>query len=370
MRVSVLQENLKQGLLSVGKAVGISNAIPVLKNVLLQTDKGCLKISATNLEIGIASWIGAKVDGEGEITVPAKIFTDLINSLPPERVDLSLDVEHQILNVRCGNFNNNIRGIEADEFPVLMEFVDSPDIVIRGESLKKAINNTTFATAVEESRPVLTGVNFILNGDTLKLVGTDGFRLSVFSVDVEENTLPDPVNLVIPAKGLSDLARIIKGDNNVEIKVLENKVLFKVEDINFISQLLEGSYPDITSIIPNSHDTVTTVQKNELIQSIQVSHVFVKNGTSMVRLSANTETGMLTLKSLTQEIGESESRLQVIIDGGNTEIAVNSRYFLQAIQSFDSDMVNIKTTNRRNPLVLSGDNTDYLHVIMPMHYND
>ena len=258
MKLSCLQENLKRGLAIVGHAVAGKSTLPVLSNILLSTDEGRLKLAATNLEIGITCWIGAKIEEEGAVTVPAKLLSDYIGGLPNDKINLTLDSRTQTLSVQCGReFKANMKGIEADEFPVIPTIADrTPTIAFPPDALREAIDQVAFAAASDDTRPVLAGVLLRLKGTSATFAAADGFRLSVRTV-----TLPEPVaepqEVIVPGRALQELARTI-GDvqGNVEVTVTPSggQILFHTEQMDLVSRLIEGKFPDFEGIIPNNHD--------------------------------------------------------------------------------------------------------------------
>jgi DNA polymerase-3 subunit beta len=266
MKVSCLQENLAKGLSIVGRAVASRSTLPVLSNVLLTTDGDKLKLSANNFELGINCWVGAKVEQAGAITVPARLLTDFVNSLPAERIDMDLDEATQTLNLRCARIESNIKGIDAQEFPAVPTATDD-DIAIKlePETLRTMIKQVVFAAATDESRPVFTGVLLQFSADSLTMAAADGFRLSVRTMPLNQNiadTLEDAglghangnaSNLVIPARALTELSRI-SGEQEEALDLIitpaRRQVLFHMQDIELVSQLIEGDFPDYTRIIP------------------------------------------------------------------------------------------------------------------------
>ena len=208
MKVSCLHENITKGLSIVGRAVASRSTLPVLGNVLLSTDKSGLKLSATNLEMGITCWIGAKVHEEGSTTLPAKTLIDLVGTLPRERIDLELDARTQTMQVACAEFTNEIKCIGSDEFPVLPSADDDHDLEINVSNLREMIDQVVFVAATDDSRPVLTGVEVKIENETLTFAAADGFRLAVCTSSLSGSDGTD-VDVIIPARALAELARII-----------------------------------------------------------------------------------------------------------------------------------------------------------------
>ena len=234
--------------------------------------------------MGITCWIGAKVEQEGSITLPAKTFSDLVNNLSPERVDLTLDPATQTVNLRCGGTKSNIKGIDADEFPPVPE-EDGGDVMVPGKALKDMINQTVFAAATEDARPILTGVQIRLEGNVLTMIAADGYRLAIRTVELEQN-FPEVIELVIPAKALTEVARIISDEDSEVFITLpgdRESVMFHMKNVNVSSQLLEGRYPDVASIIPRQYSTTTTLYTSDLLRACQRAEIFARDGESFFR---------------------------------------------------------------------------------------
>ncbi|MEP7082939.1 MAG: DNA polymerase III subunit beta, partial [Chloroflexota bacterium] len=246
MNVSVMQENLARGLQTVSRAVSTRATLPVLANVLLKTEGSGLKLTATNLEIGINCWVPGKVAEEGEITVPARLLTDLVASLPNQRIDLVLSAKDRTLKLTCGHNRSSIKGIEADEFPVVAAIGESPTTSVDANLLREALGQVVFAAASDESRPILTGVLTRLNGDTMTLAAADNYRIAVRTLKLDRPVTPE-VTIVVPGRSYAELIRVLPdGAAPIEITVTPNKsqVLFHAEGIDLVSRLIEGQFPN------------------------------------------------------------------------------------------------------------------------------
>ena len=399
MKVSCLQENLAKGLSIVGRAVASRSTLPVLSNVMLATDNGRLKLSATNLEIGINCWVGAKVEEEGATTVPARLLTDFVNSLPPERIDMELSVRTQTLNARCARFEANIKGIDAQEFPIIptaddgerasqKEAGQAPQItagqapqkeagqVIRlePEALRQMIDQVVLAAATDESRPTLTGVLAHFEGNRLTMAAADGFRLSVRGVPLSQPA-DEIVDVIIPARALAELARI-SADQEDQVEVVitpaRNQVLFHLRDVDLVSQLIEGRFPDYRQIIPSSSTTRTVLDTSGFLKAARVSHLFARDSANIVRLEIvpgdELMPGHLTLAAISAELGDNVGQLDAMVEGAAIEIAFNAKFLIEVLSVIDTAQVALETTASSSPGVLRpvGDD-DFLHVIMPMH---
>lgn len=377
MKISCLQENLAKGLGIVGRAVASRSTLPVLSNVMLATDGGQLKLSATNLEIGINCWVGAKVEEPGGITVPARLLADFVNSLPPERIDLDLDESTQTLHLTCARFESHIKGIDAQEFPLVPTAEDSAEAAMKldPESLRTMIEQVVFAAATDESRPILTGVLVQFNDDSLTLAAADGFRLSVKATPMKEN-LGGLSEVIVPSRALTELARIaVDQEQQVEVIITpaRKQILFHLENIDLVSQLIEGKFPDYTQIIPKGYSTRSILDTISFLKAARVSHLFARDSANIIKLEivpAGDElmTGRITLVATSAELGDNVADLDASIEGDPLEIAFNAKYLIDVLSVIDTPQVALETTAASSPGVLRplGDD-QFTHVIMPMH---
>lgn len=374
MKVSCLQENLAKGLGIVGRAVSPRSTLPVLGNVLLATDAGRLKLSATNLEVGINCWIGAKVDEDGAITVPSRTFADLVNSLPPERVDMELVARTQTLNVRAGRSEANVKGIDAQEFPHVPLPEGHAGIAVAADELRAAIAQVAFAAATDESRPILTGVLAKFEEAKLTLAAADGFRLSVRAVFIDR-AVPDPFSIIVPARALIELGRI-SGEQtdpiSIDITPTRNQVIFQLTDIVMVSQLIDGNFPDYGQIIPRERVTRAVVDTAPFLNACKMAHIFARDAAHITRLhikpGSQLVPGHIVVSATSAETGDDVVELDASIEGEETEIAFNVRYLIEVLSVVGAPQIALDTTTSSSPGVVKpvGD-VDFTHVIMPMH---
>lgn len=378
MRVSCLQENLAKGLSIVGRSVSTRTTLPILSNVLLATDNGRLKLSATNLELSINCWLAAKVEEEGAITIPARLLTEFVNSLPPERIDLILDESTQTLNTRCANFEANLKGIDAQEFPGVPGLGSGSEIIrLDPVALKQSINQVTFAAATDESRPVLTGVLAQFGPHHLTMDAADGFRLSRKTLPLT-HSIDEKFEVIIPARALSELARIMgEQDEPIQVAITpsRNQILFHLKDIDLVSQLHEGRFPDLAQIIPKTYATRAILETRSFLKAVRVSHLFARDAANIVKLDvAPGDGGLLggriTLAATSQDLGDNVSALEASVYGEAVEIAFNAKYLMDVLNVMEGAQVAVETTSPASPGVVRavGDET-FTHVIMPMHLN-
>lgn len=374
MKLSCLQENLKRGLAIVGHAVAGKSTLPVLSNILIATDEGRLKLAATNLEIGITCWIGAKVEDEGAITVPAKLLSDVVSGLPNDRITLGLDARTQTVHLQCARSEANIKGIEAEEFPVIPTVSGrGPTVVFPPDLLREAIEQVAFAAASDDTRPVLAGVLMRLRGTQATLAAADGFRLSVRTV-----TLPEPVaeqqDVIIPARALQELARTL-GDveGNVEVTITPNggQILFHTEQMDLVSRLIEGKFPDFERIIPASYATRTVLDTQDLAKAVKLASFFATASANIVKLTMESGgelgPGRLTISANAAEVGDNKSALDGQVQGEGGQIALNVKFLAEALQSFKTPQIVLETQTPQSPGVFKPIGVDgFVHIVMPM----
>ncbi|NDJ78575.1 MAG: DNA polymerase III subunit beta [Chloroflexi bacterium] len=288
MRVSVLQENLHKGLSIVSRAIQTRPTLPILSNVMLSTEDARLQLSATNLELGITAWIGAKVDEDGAITVPARTLQELVSTLPHERVDMDLDIRTLTLHLNCAGKTANIKGMDATEYPLMPEFDAAHAIAVPGPVFKEMIDQVVFSAAKEENRPVLAGVLMRLEGDLMTLASADGYRLSVRTTELEFSVGDvEPEPMIIPAKALQELSRIIsEEDDEILISLPDERgqVMFQLRSVLMVSQLIEGRFPDYESIIPRGYQTSLLAYTDDLLAACRSSEVFAKDSANTARI--------------------------------------------------------------------------------------
>jgi DNA polymerase-3 subunit beta len=374
MRVSCLQENLAKGLSIVGRAVATRSTLPVLSNILLATDQGRLKLSATNLEIGITCWIGAKVEEDGSTTVPARTFVDLVSALPAEKVDMELNVRTQTLNVKCGRFENNIKGIDATEFPLIPTASDDNAIRIDPEVLRTMISQVVFAAATDESRPILTGVLAKFDNDKVTFAASDGFRLAVRTAPLLEPA-PAPLSVIIPARALAELGRV-SGDQQdpvtINITPSKSQVLFHLDHVELVSQLIDGNFPDYNQIIPKKKETRTVVGTAELLKACKAANVFARESANIVKMTIEPGTelapGHITLQATSAETGDNVGEMDAAVEGASIQIAFNVKYLIDMLSAANAAQVALETSTPSSPgkFVPVGDDA-FLCVVMPMH---
>ncbi len=375
MKVTVLQENLARGLSIVSRAVSPRSTLPVLSNILIASDEGRLRLSATNLELGITCWIAARIDEEGSTTVPARTFADLVNTLPGDQVQLTLDAKTQSLHIKGGASNNDIKCIDAQEFPPLPVPEMEGAVPLNVVDFKEMIHQVAFAASTDESRPVLMGVLMNVEKDNVTMVAADGFRLSVRKAQLSQPA-PHPLNVIIPARALNELARVA-GDSEEPIYMVVPKnrgqVLFRVKDVEVVSQLIDGTFPDYQQIIPRNYKSRTLVSTAALLKACKQAEIFAREGSNVARFDIKQSNGDMQqseveISATSEETGKNETIVEATVDGGGVLIAFNVKFLREALEVIKTPNVALETSAANAPGVIRPVGDDkFLHVIMPMH---
>ena len=373
MNVSVLQENLAHGLSIVSRAVSARSTLPVLANVLVATDDGRLRLSATNLELGITCWIGAKIQEEGSTTVPARTFAELVATLSDKQVDMSLNVRTQTLNVHCGASNTDLKCIDSQEFPPMPTPDLAHGIQVNVADLKEMIQQVAFAASADEARPILTGVLMDVHENKITLSAADGFRLSIRRAELS-TPVPRPIRAVIPARALTELARI-SGDGEQLTMVMptgRGQVIFHMKDVELVSQLIEGSYPELDQLIPRNYNTRAVLSTSQFLKACKQAEIFAREGSHIARINiqdgGELQPGQVEISGQSEETGFNQTVVDATIEGKPQLIAFNVRFLREVLDVIRTPNVALETTSDASPGVIRpvGEDT-FLHVIMPMH---
>ena len=373
MQLSCLQENLSRGLSVVQRAVATRTTLPITQNVLLSTDNSRLKLAATNLEIAISTWIGAQVEEEGSITIPARLLTEFVNSLPAERIDIAMNPQPLGLDLECARFEAHINGRDADDFPPIPTVESGVIGKISSSVLKDAITHVAFAAATEESRPVLTGIKVDLKGDSFTFAAADGFRLAVYEGKLAEAVSED-VSFIMPARAFQEVNRLIgTDDTTIEFTVTPSKsqALFRLENVELVSQLIQGAFPNYSQLIPEGHDTRAVVDQTAFLSATRTASIFARDGSGIVRVKVlpaeNGSSGTIEISSRAEELGDNEGKIDASVEGDESKIAFNSKYLSEVLDVLGSGEIALETTTSSSPGVIRPVSKEgYIHVVMPM----
>jgi DNA polymerase-3 subunit beta len=367
VKLSVMQENLARGLSIVSRAVS-NRSLPVLTNVLLKTEDGGLKLTATNLEIGITYWVPGKIETDGATSVPARLLTDLVNSLPGgEPIVLELG-DGETLHIKAGRFESNIKGIPAEDFPTVQTAGERPITRVAQKVLRQALDETAFAAASDEARPILTGVLARFEGDQLTLAAADNYRIAVKTI-----TVLDPVeetSVVIPARALTELSRILADvDDPVSIVLAHsrNQLLFHIEGIDLVTRLIDGQYPNYQSVLPATHATRAVLDREELLRAVRPAALIAHESANIVKLGVGLEGDPAITVSANAEVGDHIGRVEAAVEGDGTTIAFNARFLADVLTNVDAEQFALELNGPLSPGVFRPIGDDrYVHVVMPL----
>ena len=383
MKLSCLQENLTRGLATVGRAVANRSTLPITQNVLLKTDQGMLMLSATNLEIAITTWIGAMIEEEGAITVPHRLLADLVNSLPSDRIDLDLQGPDEdgvatggsVLHLSCGRSVTHMNGADAADFPPVPKVDSGLSTEIDPSIMRTGIALVAFSAASDESRPVLTGVELKLHESSVVMAAADGFRLAVYSSQIAQQ-MEEEVKVIVPARTMLEVQRLVS-DQSAPIRITLSpeggQVMFKFENVELVSQLLQGTFPNYDQLIPERYETRAVMELDDLKRATQSAAVFARDGSNIVRLemqpAESSEGGLLKVSARSEEVGDNLDELDIEqMEGQDAKIAFNVRYLQEIVNVLGRGKVAIEVTNSSSPGVFrSADSDSYVHVVMPMY---
>lgn len=371
--------------------------MPVLSNILLEAKDGQLRLAATNREIGINCWIGAKVEDEGAITVPARLLSEFVNSLPAEQITMELITRTQTLHLDCARFSANMKGIDAYEFPLIptaQQQTEGEALTIEGtrfdlpiNGLRKMIDQVIFATSSDENRPTLTGVETTIDANKLTMAATDGYRLSVRSVPIQY--AQDKQTVIVPARSLGELARISADASDAEpvqaiITGQRNQILFSMvgkpeargafQRVELVSELIDARFPDYRATVPKSYTTRTTVDTAVLLKAARVALLFARDNANIIRVNITPGAGDMPsgvrLSASSSEMGDNFSDLDAKVEGTALEIAFSAKYLSDVLSQIDQPQVVLETTQATRPGTIRPagmSSGEFLHTIMPMH---
>jgi len=373
MQVTCLRENLSRGLANVSRAVASRATLPVTQNVLLEGDNGQLKLTATNTEISISTWIGAQIEGEGSITVPARMLTDFVNSLPGETVTIDFQAEPAGVKVSSGKFNGDISGIPAEEFPPIPEVSGGVSVTIPADAFKGALERVVFAAATDDSRPVLTGVKIELKEKSFIVAAADGFRLAVETGDLAE-AVDGEIGIIVPAKTLTEVERLLgDGSSTISLSTDSNdrSAKFRLDSSEIVTSLVQGTFPDYEKLIPTSWSTRASIDHGQMSQATRAASIFARDGSGIIRIMINPgegeAAGAVKVIARAEEVGANENEVEAAVEGDETKIAFNSKFLSDVLNVIEGDDVKLETTTPSSPGVFrSPKHENYTHVVMPM----
>lgn len=361
MKLQVTQENLNLALNSVGRVANSRNTLPILSNVLIQTKNNRLSLSATNLDIAIVHFIGAKISKDGSITVPARLMQDFVSNLPSGVIEMEL--ENTKLKVSTDQYYSVVNGIVADDFPVMPSITEGKSWKIEASIFKKALQQVVIAASSDETRQVLTGVYMHTNNKKLYIAATDSYRLA--EKNLGKNT--EDVSILVPANAIQDLLRVM-GDYGGDVVITHDgqQVLFQVGDIELTARLVEGNYPDYQKLIPSEFTSSIELKRTDLLNVTKVSSLFARESAGSVTIELDEKNAILSIRSVASQLGENTASAKGKVIGGGS-ITLNSRYLLDALGSLNGEDIFFGFNGKLEPTILKDPKEPtYKHIIMPL----
>lgn len=364
MELTVTQENFARALSAVGRVASSKTGLPILSNILLRTDNNRLLVAATNLEVATTQYIGAKIVKPGAITIPARLISEFVGSLPKDSINLK--VVNNNIHISSGKFTSIINGVIADEFPELPTISEESSIsyAINTDDFKQAVTQTIIAAGSDSTRPVLTGVYWHSHEGHLYLAATDGYRLAERRL-VETKS---DVSAIIPVQTLQEVLRTIVDDSDtVDILFDETQVRFRINEAEIISRLVDGNFPDYRQLIPAKSDIHATVNKQEFVRVTKIAGLFARESGGSITLTVDADAKSVSLHSIASEYGENTSELSAEVVGSG-QVTLNSRYLAEALSVVDGDTLEFSFTGKLSPCILKSvvKDVNYYHVIMPL----
>jgi DNA polymerase-3 subunit beta len=367
MEFIINQQDLSLILQIISRSVSQKPHLPILSNILFEAKNGVLKLQATNLEIGTTITLHNKIKKEGKITIPAKIINEFISSLP--QGEILIEENENSVNLNSGKFQARISTTPPDEFPAVPTSQNQPDLKIDSTVFQKALDQVIFAAAAEEGRPVLAGVLFNFKNNELEMVATDGYRLSFKRIPQKSKI---DSKIIIPAKSLVEVSKIISevGAKDEKIDLIlsreQNQIIFKISNIEIVSRLIEGEFPDWEKIVPHAFEIKSQIDREEFLKAVKITSVFARDSSSVIKLKIGGKS--IILSANTKEVGDNISEVDAKTTGGEGEIAFNYRYLIDILGEMDSKEVNFNMIGPLNPgMFRDEDKTgDFFHIIMPV----
>lgn len=364
MELTVTQENFARALSAVGRVASTKTQLPILSNILLRTDGNRLLIAATNLEIATTQYIGAKIAKPGAITVPARLISEFVSSLPKDTIELKIVGEN--IHISSGKYHSIINGVIADDFPELPTINEEHSVTysINTEEFKQAVSQTIITTSSDSTRPVLTGVYWHSHDGWIYLAATDGYRLSERRL-VETKS---EVAAIIPTQTLQEVLRTITDvPDTIDVLFDESQVRFRINEAEIISRLVDGNFPDYRQLIPAKSEINAVMNKSDFTRVTKIAGLFARESGGSVTVTLDSDAKTVSLHSIASELGENTSELDADVDGSG-QVTLNSRYLTEALGVLDADKISFSFSGKLSPIILKSTDkdTNYFHVIMPL----
>ncbi len=365
MKLVCTKENLKKGLFAVSRVVGNNNPLQVLNNILIKTDEGRIKLSSTNLEIGINTWVGGKIEKDGALTVPARLINEYINNLPTDKVVLE-SLDNHNLNIESENYHTNIKGLSAEDFPLIPQVQEEPLAKIDSAELQEALAETIWAAAANETQPEISGIFMAFEEGQVRIAATDRYRLAERTAVLKENIKGSTKEVIVPYRTVSELYKILgNGKGEVEVYFSESQVLFKFDDTELISRLIDGNYPDYRQIIPKEFKTEVELKREEFAHALKAASLFVPDSNNVTVEVKPGEGIVVTAQSVSS--GENTTQVKAKVTGPETSAVFNFRYLLDCLNNLGEANIKFKMINDSSPAAVVPEKRDnYTYIVMPI----
>ena len=368
MKISVSKTDLLHGIQTVQNVVSSKVNLPILTNILMETDNNQLRLVSTDLDIGISCSIPVNISEQGGITVPAKRFADIVKELPEGDVVINVK-KNNTVDIECNSCRFKLMGVSRDEFPKLPEFKDKEAVHLDQDQLKEMLYLTAFAVSHEESRYILNGILFELKEGSLKLIATDGRRLAFVEQKIAKATKKE-IKVIIPIKAIQELLRSLKDEGSVAVVVGENQVLFEVNNILIVSRIIEGEFPNYTQVIPKPSDKKMLVGREEFLASIRRANLLSTPDSQAIKFEvfpsrgSAASAGKVVISKSTPDIGESREELSIQYQGKELIIGFNPHYLIDVLKNLKQPDISLEFTESDKPGVIRME--DYVYLVLPM----
>ncbi len=374
MKFSSLQENLKRAVSIVSHIAGKNQNLPILNNIKIEVKNGNISFVATDLEIGIVHKIRGKIEKEGSYTVDAKLIYDYISLLPVNK-KIKIEKDNSFLKIENESYKTKIKGIEAEEYPLIPEFKNSLSWIVNTKDLRQSLSQVVFAVSNSDTRIELTGVLFAFKDNSLTLVATDSHRLTEKTIKAKEqnkNKKMEIGNVIVPARTLQELLRILSNLNEgegqeIEVHINDNQIMFIINQTELVSRLIEGQFPDYKQIIPTNYKTKAITSRNELIRAVKASSLFSQDKICDISLDFPKNQNKILVSAVSAQKGESIAEVEAILSGNDNGVAINYRYLLDGLNNIDAENVIIEIIDGNTPCLIKPEKDDnYIYIVMPI----
>jgi len=365
MQFTCAHDSLSKAVALVGRAVATRATMPILSNILIETRKDAIKLAATDLDHGMQTEVPAKVKKGGAITLPARLFGEIVSNLPDAPVLVKVAEGGTEVEVQCERVTYDLMGLPASDFPLMPEPDAAPVAGVDAGLLRTMVRQTEFAVSTDDARVFLTGLYLVLDGKEIRVVATDGGRLALRTAALA-NAAAQKIGVIVPSKTMRELTRALgSGEGEVEISLAENQILFTMPGARLVSRLIPGPFPNYQQVIPQGYKQRVTVGTQRLLAAVRRVALTARDSANVVRIQAEGDT--LTLASNTPEYGRSEERLQVSSEGDVIATAFNARYLMECLSVLDADELTLELTGPLSPGALRpAGGGDYTYVLAPV----